>query len=242
MTGQELSKYAGKKTFGENNEILTNGIVVGYDPNDDKECLIARFENGDVSGAGWKKADYKIKFFTKEEEEIYNSGKGCYLFARIGNVMMKEEKELDLTKILNDCEGVELWSDICGKCKLESLDGDEDYKIIVLVLNSVSYENKYEQFTKYGRFYDCYPNGKCLLWPSETCRDWSQFKKPIKIKEGDWVVCGWSVRDVVIRRYFKDDKCFNADSSLTLEWSFIAPFEKYDPNLSDEELKKLSIV
>lgn len=99
-----------------------------------------------------------------------------------------------------------------------------------------------ESFDIKGRYKAEYSSGKCLLWPSETCRDWSKFKKPIKLKEGDWVVCGWSVRDVAIRRYFKDDKCFNADSSLTLDWTFIAPFEKYDPNLSDEELEKLSIV
>ena len=233
MTKQELSKYAGKKTFGKNNEMLTNGIVVGYYPNDDEECLIARFENGGVSGAGWKKTDYKIKFFTKEEEEIYNSGKGCYLFAKIDNVIMEEE--LDLTKILEGCEGVELWSDICGKCSVESV-----CKSFYPVSVKTDTGNKI-YFMADGRF-DQYPNGKCLLWPSETCRDWSQFKKPIKIKEGDWVVCGWSVRDVAIRRYFKDDKCFNEDSSLTLSWTFIAPFEKYDPNLSDEELKKLSIV
>ena len=125
MTEQELSKYAGKKTFGKNNEILTNGIVVGYDPNDDKECLVARFENSDASGIGWNRSSYKIKFFTKEEEKIYNSGRGCYLFAKIDNVIMEEEKELDLTKILNDCEGVEyalddpikMYDDLMDACR-----------------------------------------------------------------------------------------------------------------------------
>ena len=153
-----------------------------------------------------------------------------------------ETKELNLCELLKGCEGMELWSDIFGKCKLESLNGDASYKIKVSGLNTNQENYACQSFTKYGRFYDCYPDGKCMLWPSETNRDWSKFKKPIKIKEGDWVVCGWSVRDVVIRRYFKDDKCFNVDSPLTLDWTFIAPFEKYDPNLSDEELKKLSIV
>ena len=192
MTEQELSKYAGKKTFGKNNEILTNGIVVGYDPDDNEQCLVARFENGDVNKRGWSKQPYKIKFFTKEEEEIYNSGKGCYLFARIGNVIMEEE--LDLTKILEGCEGVELWSDICGKCKLESLVGGGYYEIEVLVLDTIDGDNGYEQFTKYGRLYWCYPNGKCMLWPSETNRDWSTFKKPIK--EGIPCMCKNSDSDI----------------------------------------------
>ena len=232
MTEQDLLKYAGKKTFGKNNALLTNGVIVGFDPNDNYECLVARFENGDVSGEGWSRTAWEITFFTEKEEEIYKSGKGCYLFAKIDNVIMDEQKELDLTKILNDCEGVELFSEVFGVGEVHKVD---DFVCVKSKKGFLHYFNPNGRLTYY-------PDGNCLLWPSETCRDWSQFKKPIKIKEGDWVVCGCSVRDVVIRRYFKDDKCFNADSSLTLDWTFIAPFEKYDPNLSDEELKKLSIV
>ena len=143
---------------------------------------------------------------------------------------------MGLTSILKGCEGIELWSDICGRCNLDRINHDGLIRVLVNEVNSI-----WLNFLPDGRFYD-FEGAKFLLWPSETCRDWSKFKKPIKLKEGDWVVCGWSVRDVVIRRYFKDDKCFNADFSLTLEWAFIAPFEKYDPNLSDEELEKLSIV
>ena len=46
MTKQDLLKYAGKKTFGKNNALLTNGVIVGFDANDDNECLVARSENG----------------------------------------------------------------------------------------------------------------------------------------------------------------------------------------------------
>lgn len=246
MSEQEFLRYKGLKTKGRSNGFnLEGGVVVGYRKNykpTDFQSFIAFFNDD----RGWDKTDRSEEIsFDDKGFFLGERTNGTFLYVSLDNLVIEtenEEKELDLTKILNDCEGVELWSDIFGKCKLKSLVGDDDYEIVVLVLNTISYENEYEQFTKYGRFYDCYPNGKCMLWPSETCRDWSKFKKPIKLKEGDWVVCGWSVRDVVIRRYFKDDKCFNVDSSTTLDWTFIAPFEKYDPNLSDEELNKLSIV
>lgn len=223
MTEQELSKYAGKKTFGKNNEILTNGIVVGYDPDDNEQCLVARFENGDVSGAGWSKTPRKIKFFTKEEEEIYNTGKGCYLFAKIDNVMMEEEKELDLTEILKNCEGVELWSDICGKCIFTKSDDNE------ICVKEIGYGRYSLSFLNNGK-YDDYPNGKCLLWPSETCRDWSTFKKPLKAD--DWVVACDGEGCGHINKY----------CNINRTWKYVIPFEKYNPTLTDEELKKLSIV
>lgn len=232
MTKQDLLKYAGKKTFGKNSALLTNGVIVGFDANDDNECLVARFENGDVQNCGWSISAWEITFFTEKEEEIYKSGKGCYLFAKIDNVIMDEQKELDLTKILEGCEGVELWSDIFGKCKLESSDGGSNYEIEVLVLDTISGDNGYEQFTKYGRLYDCYPNGKCMLWPSETNRDWSTFKKPVKVLDDDWVACCDRNNVAVILRY----------KEVVMKWEYIIPFEKYNPTLTDEELKKLSIV
>lgn len=234
MTKQDLLKYAGKKTFGKNNEILTNGIVVGYDPDDNEQCLVARFENGDVSGMGWGEIYYKIKFFTKEEEEIYNSGKGCYLFAKIDNVMMEEEKELDLTKILEGCEGVELWSDLFGKCRLSRIDDVSTHPILVRVIEKCEYDTS-ESFDIKGRYKAEYSSGKCLLWPSETCRDWSQFKKPIKLKDDDWVVCWFEGAAFEILRYAEI-------KVLDYEYDYVVRFEKFNPNLSKEELKKLSIV
>ena len=230
MTKQDLLKYAGKKTFGKNNSLLTNGVIVGFDPNDNYECLVARFENGDVSGEGWSSSAWEITFFTEKEEEIYKSGKGCYLFAKIDNVIMYEQKELDLTEILKGCEGVELWSDIFGKCKLESSDGGNNNEIEVLVLDTISGDNGYEQFTKYGRLYYCYQNGKCMLWPSETNRDWSTFKKPLKAD--DWVVACDGEGCGHINKY----------CNINRTWKYVIPFEKYNPTLTDEELKKLSIV
>ena len=220
MTKQDLLKYAGKKTFGKNNELLTNGVIVGFDPNDDVECLVARFENGDVSGAGWSRSACEITFFTEKEEEIYYSGKGCYLFARIDNVIMDEQKELDLTEILEGCEGVELFSEVFGVGELYKVD---DFVCVKSKKGYLHYFNSLGRLTHY-------PNGNCLLWPSETNRDWSTFKKPLKAD--DWVVACDGEGCGHINKY----------CNINRTWKYVIPFEKYNPTLTDEELKKLSIV
>ena len=225
MTKQDLLKYAGKKTFGKNNSLLTNGVIVGFDPNDDDECLVARFENGDVSGEGWSISSWEITFFTEKEEEIYKSGKGCYLFAKIDNVIMDEQKELDLTEILEGCEGVELFSEVFGVGELYKVD---DFVCVKSKKGYLHYFNTNGRLTHY-------PDGNCLLWPYETCRDWSQFKKPIKLKDDDWVVCWFEGAAFEILRYAEI-------KVLAYEYDYVVRFEQFNPNLSKEELKKLSIV
>ena len=78
-----------------------------------------------------------------------------------------------------------------------------------------------------------YTEGKCMLWPSETNRDWSTFKKPVKVNDDDWVVCGYDMTGFAIRKYF-DTKSAN--------FEYIIPYNKFNINLPEEELKKLSIV
>ena len=231
MTKQDLLKYAGKKTFGKNSSLLTNGVIVAFDANDDNECLVARFENGDVSGEGWSRSAGEITFFTEKEEEIYKSGKGCYLFAKIDNVIMDEQKELDLTKILRGCEGVELWSDIFGKCKLSRIDLELTYQIKVETFKSNG--KVCEQcFTSDGKLYAGYPNGKCMLWPSETNRDWSTFKKPVKVLDDDFVACTGGNGVYTVIKY----------GNISENWEYIIPYDKFRPDLTEEDLKKLNIV
>ena len=220
MTKQDLLKYAGKKTFGKNNELLTNGVIVGFDANDDNECLVARFENGDVSGAGWSISSWEITFFTEKEEEIYKSGKGCYLFAKIDNVIMDEQKEFDLTKILKGCEGMVFYSTMVGYCRLIDVNefitigyGDEDFVVL-------------ESDGKFSK------DGECTVFPSKENRDWSTFKKPIKVNDDDWVVCCDKNDTGVIIQY----GCIN------MSWKYIIPYDKFRPDLTEEDLKKLSIV
>lgn len=229
MTEEEFKKYAGKRTTGRvSGYDLSGGIIIGYTDNTYPNELLAIDANNGWTGPHWA---HKAIITNKEHEKDYISGKKNYLWVTIDNVIMDEQKELDLTEILRGCEGVELWSDIFGKGKLESLNADASYKIKVSGLKTNPENDAYQYFTKYGRFYDCYPDGKCMLWPSETNRDWSTFKKPIK--DDDWVVCGYDMTGFEIRKYF---------DTKAADFEYIIPYDKFSINLTEEELKKLSIV
>mgnify|MGYP003403106103 CR=1 FL=1 len=221
MTAEEFKKYAGRKTFDKNNVDLTDGVVVGYEMTTNSDCLVVRLKNGP-----WFKTTYDIRFTDKNEEELYKSGKGLYAWGEIKNVILDEPKELDLTKILQGCEGVTLWSDIAGEVELYKIIENSDFPIKVKNLFGC------ESFSSKGTYLDLYPEAKCLLYPSETNRDWSTFTKPVTVKDGDWVACLDTNKVACVCKY----------GEIRMDWKYILPFEKFKPGLSDEELKKLSIV
>ena len=134
------------------------------------------------------------------------------------------DEPLDLTKILKGCEGVELWSDFCGICKLKKIHYDYSRPIVIK-----SKYSKHLFLMKDGKYYT---EGKCMLWPSETNRDWSTFKSPVMVKDDDWVVACDGEGCGHINKY----------CNINRTWKYVIPFEKYNPTLTDEELKKLSIV
>ena len=245
MTEKEFLRYKGLKTKGIHGWCnFEGGVVVGYRKNykpTEFQSLIAFFNDD----RGWDKADKSdVIFFDDNVFFLGGIPNGTFLYVSLENLVFeteKEKKELDLAEILDGCKGVELWSDMFGKCTLAHIQPNEERSIAVKVCKSKE-AGQYELFTKDGKTRGSYVEGKCMLWPSETNRDWSTFKKPTNIKEGDWVVCGWNVREVSVRKYFKGNRCFAANSSEHLQWNYIAPFEKYDPTLSDDELLKLSIV
>ena len=144
------------------------------------------------------------------------SDKDLFRYVFINELECIGEK-INLCEILKGCEGVELWSDIFGKCKLERLDYHSDFEIAVSALNTDYPYNKYEQFTKYGRFYARYPDGKCMLWPSETNRDWSTFKKPIK--EGIPCMCKNADSDIWVLR-----------TERQASYTYCVPVENFDFN------------
>ena len=83
-----------------------------------------------------------------------------------------QKEPLDLTKILECCEGVELWCTVLGKVKLISINKTDNYPIII------GSESK-DKVTKDGRWLETH--GECVLFPSFDNRDWSTFKKPAKV-------------------------------------------------------------
>ena len=131
-----------------------------------------------------------------------------------------EQPELDICELLEGCEGMILYSTMVGYCRLIELTefitigyGDNDY----VVLES---DGKYSV------------EGECTLFPSKENRDWSTFTKPVTVKDDDWVACIDTNKAACVCKY----------GEIKMNWKYIVPFGKYKPELSDEELKKLSIV
>ena len=84
-------------------------------------------------------------------------------------------ENLDLVKILKDCpRGTKLYSPLCGEVVLNSVNNYANYQI------EVNHNNSKLTFTRYGRLYDEFPDGECVLFPSRYQRDWSKFKAPVK--------------------------------------------------------------
>ena len=80
---------------------------------------------------------------------------------------------MDLTKLLKDKEGIELYSPIFGKCKLYKVNNNGPYPIDVIDNNKLCH-----QFTKEGYYlYNVNLNPECLLFPSKEKRNWDNFDK-----------------------------------------------------------------
>ena len=221
MNAKDFEKYAGKKTTGEKSgDVLSGGKIIGYDPSDTHPLQLFAIDDDH----GEDETSFPAIIPCQIDMDDYRRRKNKYIWVTVDNVVIDEP--LDLTKILKGCEGVELWSDVLGECKLENIFIGAPYPIVV------SIEDKYESFTKNGLYNNRYETGKCLLYPSESNRDWSTFKKPVEVKDGDWVVCCDKNETGVVLQY----------GCITMDWKYIIPFDKFVPGMAEEEMKKLSII
>ena len=89
-------------------------------------------------------------------------------------------KNIDLTKILNDCpKGFVLYSSIHGKVLFYEIDEyNLDYPI-----ECKDYKGDYISFSKEGYLHNEYSDVECVLVPSKDQRDWSKFTAPWYKKE-----------------------------------------------------------
>lgn len=247
MNFREYLSYAGKKTTGTVDGInLNGGIVVGYTYRRKDEQLVVRLNHMD----GYAAIAFETKIIKKDEKEKYISKTYTYCLCSPSNVIMEESKQHDLTEILKGCNGVKLWSDICGDCTLIKIYHNDEYP---LRLETETSNGKEEiSFCKDGRYVTLFTDGKCTLWPSKTLRDWSKFerpKNPNTPKEGELVACfNTQWRTPKILRYKSGNECYLPKDSThnstpeALAWKYIIPMKDYNPDLSENELKALSIV
>ena len=119
-----------------------------------------------------------------------------------------------MTKILEGCEGVELYCTLVGKnVKLHSTSNNRVYPICVK-------GKDYIDVTSDGRFLTTEPNGECVLFPSFDNRDWSTFKKPKKqIKFGTPVMTSNNGNYWKLKKY-----------SDSVSQKYIVPVTEFDFN------------
>ena len=129
--------------------------------------------------------------------------------------------KLDLTNILEGCEGVTVYYTVYGDCKVSRISKDGDLNIFLSDINS---GRSIGSLNKFGKKYE---TGECLIFPSVNQRDWSRFEKPYK--DGAFVIadgrkCIFKAKDddgyidvhVVISRLNdrEPDKMFIRDGEL----------------------------
>lgn len=200
--------------------------LVGYRKDCPPKYLIITYSDGWTNEEDYNVIDPSL---IDSESLVNNEWRFYYVIEKQLNSL--ESQDVDLCELLKGCEGIELWSNVFGLCKLERIVKQARHPIVLSITNNVGV-NISECISKEGLYNNGY-NGECILWPSETNRDWSTFKKPVKVRDDDWVACCESIEGgFVVCRYGK----------LITDWKYIIPYDEFRLDLTEEDLKKLSIV
>lgn len=110
------------------------------------------------------------------------------------------ETKINVAAILKDKpENMELYSPICGNCKLDYV-YDETIQISFFSFTRGWACNGERKFDKFGRQYN---DGECLLFPSKEMRDWSKFAW----KKGDVLVNKDGDVYIIFERFSDDTYC-----------------------------------
>lgn len=80
-----------------------------------------------------------------------------------------------MTKVLEGCEGMELYCLLYGVVTLDRI-REERYSIFIKTPSS-----GLVPLTSDGRYFYPFEDGECVLFPSKDNRDWSTFKRPAKV-------------------------------------------------------------
>ena len=128
---------------------------------------------------------------------------------------------MNIAEILKDApKGTKLYSPLFGEVKLEKV---SDTIIEVGTGKSVNI------FCKDGRYYQNYPNGECLLFPSKDKRNWDNVyflkdKALVMVSDGGY---DWRLRN------FRDNHTAyildkNGNTVTYRHWNYIVPISKFN--------------
>ena len=108
------------------------------------------------------------------------------------------ENKINIAEILRDMpKGTKLYSPLFGKCEYISV-VDNKYPIAIKAQRADGAISRF--LMKDGRYFYCYEDAECLLFPSVKMRDWSKF-----FKRGDVVIDEDSKTMVVFDSWANDD-------------------------------------
>ena len=114
-------------------------------------------------------------------------------------------EKINIAEILKNCpEGMELYSPLCGECRVLNIYDELGFDVICGddTVYNFSYDGRYNIM------------GECCIFPSKENRDWSKFQRPFKdgdIVAGENCACGY----ITIFRKFIDDTSFRHHACLT---------------------------
>lgn len=87
-------------------------------------------------------------------------------------------ENIDLTKILEGCEGIKLWSPLFGEVTFSRITCG-----LLPCVEVVEAKGHLLSFYPDGTYFRGYENAECVLFPSKDQHDWSKFEKPNKFPE-----------------------------------------------------------
>jgi len=88
-----------------------------------------------------------------------------------------QKEPIDLTKILEGCEGMELWCTNMGNVTFTGFNACQNRPVEI----SSKHGRRFAKLTKAGQWFDYFEESECVLFPSKDNRDWSTFKRPANV-------------------------------------------------------------
>lgn len=134
---------------------------------------------------------------------------------------------MDLTEILKSQEDTLLYSPLFGKVIFKLIDKSEKYFPIVC-FSPETRQNVF--FTREGCYFTEYKDAECMLFPSKSNRDWSNFKQDLP--KGTPVMVSESLESSWVFRYYAGDSYAYHNQEPSDEckrlWTYIIPVSKFN--------------
>lgn len=148
-------------------------------------------------------------------------------------------KNINLCEILKGCNGIELYSPLYGIVVLNQVFEDNFTVDVKLKTGNLQIRKFLSNGTISEEFY-----AECLIFPSKSQHDWSKFIKPIPV-DAPMMCClgdsSWSLRYYSHKkgnRHFVFASGYKSkDKQTTMDYIFVIPYDKFNPNDEGDPLR-----